>query len=168
MRSFPSRSTTRSSGSRPRRSRSGTAASATLTGWSRSGALSDSSSPEPVRTAARSWSRRSGPLRSPRRPGRGWSGAVSGSGAGTRHCDVLVAGGGPAGCVAALSLARAGTRVVIVAPVASPGWRVGESLAPAARPLLERLGCSTASPPTGTRPAAAGQQPLHHDCLLLY
>ncbi|MER5995972.1 FAD-binding protein [Streptomyces viridosporus] len=96
------------------------------------------------------------------------SGSGANSGAGTRHCDVLVAGGGPAGCVAALSLARAGTRVVIVAPVASPGWRVGESLAPAARPLLERLECSTASPPTGTRPAAAGQQPLHHDCLLLY
>ncbi|WP_159461044.1 NAD(P)/FAD-dependent oxidoreductase [Streptomyces viridosporus] len=68
------------------------------------------------------------------------SGSGANSGARTRHCDVLVAGGGPAGCVAALSLARAGTRVVIVAPVASPGWRVGESLAPTARPLLERLG----------------------------
>ncbi|MGW0788609.1 NAD(P)/FAD-dependent oxidoreductase [Streptomyces sp. NPDC002911] len=64
----------------------------------------------------------------------------SNSGVRMRHCDVLVAGGGPAGCVAALSLARAGARVVIVAPVASPGSRVGESLAPTARPLLERLG----------------------------
>jgi 2-polyprenyl-6-methoxyphenol hydroxylase-like FAD-dependent oxidoreductase len=42
--------------------------------------------------------------------------------------------------VAALSLARAGARVVIVAPAVSPGWPVGESLAPTARPLLERLG----------------------------
>ncbi|MET7900725.1 tryptophan 7-halogenase [Streptomyces sp. NPDC005355] len=57
-----------------------------------------------------------------------------------RHSDVLVAGAGPAGCAAALTLARAGARVVLVAPVASPGWQIGESLAPAARPLLERLG----------------------------
>lgn len=42
--------------------------------------------------------------------------------------------------MAALSLVRAGARVVIVAPVVSSGWKVGESLAPTARPLLERLG----------------------------
>ncbi|GAA2822847.1 tryptophan 7-halogenase [Kitasatospora sp. CM 4170] len=64
----------------------------------------------------------------------------SADGAWTRRCDVLVAGSGPAGCAAASALARAGAHVVLVAPDASPGWRVGESLAPTARPLLERLG----------------------------
>ncbi|MFD7248291.1 NAD(P)/FAD-dependent oxidoreductase [Streptomyces sp. NPDC059895] len=66
----------------------------------------------------------------------------------------MVAGGGPAGCVAALSLARAGARVVIVTPAVSAGWRVGESLAPPARPLLERLGVLD-------RVAADGHAPWH-------
>ncbi|MFD0267221.1 NAD(P)/FAD-dependent oxidoreductase [Streptomyces sp. NPDC127106] len=55
-------------------------------------------------------------------------------------CDVLVAGGGPAGCAAALALVRAGADVVLVAPAAPDRPRIGESLAPAAGPLLERLG----------------------------
>ncbi|WP_077800028.1 NAD(P)/FAD-dependent oxidoreductase [Streptomyces sp. JHA26] len=71
-----------------------------------------------------------------------------------RRCDVLVAGGGPAGCAAALSLARAGARVVIVAPAIEPAWKVGENLAPAARPLLERLGVLD-------RIAADGHAPSH-------
>ena len=54
--------------------------------------------------------------------------------------DVLIAGGGPAGCAAALTLVRAGAKVALVAPMGSSDWRVGESLAPTARPLLERLG----------------------------
>ncbi|MEV6205875.1 tryptophan 7-halogenase [Kitasatospora sp. NPDC051914] len=68
------------------------------------------------------------------------NGSSSIGGAGIRRCDVLVAGSGPAGCAAALALARAGAEVLLVAPEGSPGWRVGESLAPTARPLLERLG----------------------------
>ncbi|MFD7630758.1 NAD(P)/FAD-dependent oxidoreductase [Streptomyces sp. NPDC059851] len=51
-----------------------------------------------------------------------------------------MAGGGPAGAAAALTLAHSGAEVVLVHPDAPPGWRVGESLAPSARPLLERLG----------------------------
>ncbi|MFI6005777.1 NAD(P)/FAD-dependent oxidoreductase [Streptomyces sp. NPDC051366] len=54
--------------------------------------------------------------------------------------DVLVAGAGPAGAATALALARSGADVVLVHPGTVPGWRVGESLAPTARPLLERLG----------------------------
>ncbi|MFK0255021.1 NAD(P)/FAD-dependent oxidoreductase [Streptomyces sp. NPDC090445] len=55
-------------------------------------------------------------------------------------CDVLVAGAGPAGCAAALALAQAGADVVLTAPATTDRPRVGESLAPAAGPLLERLG----------------------------
>lgn len=68
------------------------------------------------------------------------SGSGSNGGARIPRFDVLVAGGGPAGCAAALTLVRAGAKVALLAPVGSSGWRVGESLAPAARPLLERLG----------------------------
>lgn len=60
--------------------------------------------------------------------------------AGIVHADVLIAGGGPAGCAAALSLrAHApGRSVVVVEP--GGGARVGESLPPAARRALGHLG----------------------------
>jgi flavin-dependent dehydrogenase len=55
--------------------------------------------------------------------------------------DALVAGGGPAGSAAALVLARAGRRVMLVESSADrEGLKVGESLPPAARPLLADLG----------------------------
>ena len=56
--------------------------------------------------------------------------------------DVLVAGGGPAGSVAALMLARAGREVLLVDASAADrhALKVGESLPPAARPLLADLG----------------------------
>lgn len=41
-----------------------------------------------------------------------------------RHCDVLVAGGGPAGLMAALSAARAGARVIFAEETAVPGGRL--------------------------------------------
>ena len=53
-------------------------------------------------------------------------------------CDVLVAGGGPAGSVAALVLARAGFSVVL-ADASTGVLRAGEALPPAARPLLRDL-----------------------------
>jgi flavin-dependent dehydrogenase len=56
-----------------------------------------------------------------------------------RELPVVVAGGGPAGTAAALALRRAGRRVVVLEG-GSGGFRVGESLPPAARPLLRDLG----------------------------
>jgi flavin-dependent dehydrogenase len=53
---------------------------------------------------------------------------------------VLVAGAGPGGSAAALTLAAAGADVVLVHQERRAAWHVGESLAPTARPLLARLG----------------------------
>lgn len=66
-------------------------------------------------------------------------------GAGDTVCDVVIAGGGPAGSATALTLLRQGASVVLTDPVvADPGlrpeWKLGENLASRARPLLERLG----------------------------
>jgi flavin-dependent dehydrogenase len=54
--------------------------------------------------------------------------------------DALVLGGGPAGCAAAIELAGAGLSVAIAARAGPAGERFGESLSPAAGPLLRRLG----------------------------
>lgn len=56
--------------------------------------------------------------------------------------DVLVAGGGPAGAAAALALGRhaPSLQVVVVQPEARGAAHVGETLHPAAWPLLQRLG----------------------------
>ncbi|MFF7352059.1 MULTISPECIES: NAD(P)/FAD-dependent oxidoreductase [Streptomyces] len=54
--------------------------------------------------------------------------------------DVLVAGGGPAGVAAALTLASRGADVVLVHSAPAAGRRVPESLSPLARPLLQGLG----------------------------
>ncbi|MFI9566690.1 NAD(P)/FAD-dependent oxidoreductase [Streptomyces rishiriensis] len=54
--------------------------------------------------------------------------------------DVLVAGGGPAGVAAALTLASRGADVVLVHSAPEAGRRVLESLSPLAQPLLRGLG----------------------------
>jgi flavin-dependent dehydrogenase len=55
-------------------------------------------------------------------------------------CDVLVIGGGPAGCTVAPLLAEKGYKVVLLEKAHHPRFHIGESLLPANLPLFERLG----------------------------
>ena len=57
-----------------------------------------------------------------------------------RPIEFLIVGGGPAGSAAAITLAAAGREVVVVERTDYSGPRVGETLPPAANPLLARLG----------------------------
>lgn len=60
------------------------------------------------------------------------------------HCDVAVVGGGPAGCSAAISLARRGLRVVLFEARHYPHDKMcGEFLSPECGGLLEELGVSS-------------------------
>jgi flavin-dependent dehydrogenase len=56
------------------------------------------------------------------------------------QCDVLVIGAGPAGCAAAISLARLGCHVRVLERGRHPRFHIGESLLPMSMPLLEELG----------------------------
>ncbi|MBI3912809.1 MAG: NAD(P)/FAD-dependent oxidoreductase [Chloroflexi bacterium] len=55
-------------------------------------------------------------------------------------CDVIVLGGGPAGCATAIALAREKFRVALIEKTRYDAPRIGETLAPAARVPLARLG----------------------------
>jgi flavin-dependent dehydrogenase len=55
-------------------------------------------------------------------------------------CDVAIVGGGPAASAAGLMLARAGVSCIVIDRGDDRGDKPGESLAPGARPLLQRLG----------------------------
>ncbi len=54
--------------------------------------------------------------------------------------DVLVLGGGPAGCAAAIELARGGLSTLVVERSDYSGARVGDTLHPDVAPWLDRLG----------------------------
>ena len=59
---------------------------------------------------------------------------------GSDSCDVLVAGGGPAGSTIAALLAERGFDVVLLEKDEHPRFHIGESLLPFNLPLFERLG----------------------------
>jgi flavin-dependent dehydrogenase len=64
----------------------------------------------------------------------------------------VVAGGGPAGAAAALALVRGGRRVLLVDDRPRAEFRIGEALAPAAKPLLRDLGVLARVLPDGHLP----------------
>lgn len=60
--------------------------------------------------------------------------------ASAHDCDVLIAGGGPAGSTLAALLARAGLKTVLVESTHFPRHHIGESLVPAVMPVLKESG----------------------------
>ncbi len=57
---------------------------------------------------------------------------------------MAIAGGGPAGAVAALVLARRGVQATVLEAGAAPALKVGETLPPSLAPLLDELGLAGA------------------------
>ncbi len=54
--------------------------------------------------------------------------------------DILVVGGGPGGCAAAIMLARMGRRVLLLEKDRHPRFHIGESLLPMSMPIFDALG----------------------------
>ncbi|WP_280285068.1 tryptophan 7-halogenase [Pseudomonas sp. BN415] len=73
-----------------------------------------------------------------------------------RTLDVVIAGGGPAACAAALTLRRyTGLSVMLLEQSDYDSDKVGETLSPGALPLLEYLGVAEAFRAAGFRPSYA-------------
>lgn len=70
----------------------------------------------------------------------------------TEPYDVVVLGGGPAGCAAATLLARRAHRVCLVRPSSPPAGALAESIPPSARRVLEELGALEAVEAAGFHP----------------
>jgi flavin-dependent dehydrogenase len=69
-----------------------------------------------------------------------------------RACDVVIAGGGPAGSTTALRLARAGFHVVVLDAARFPRFKpCGEFMSPECLPLLRELGALEAVRELGAR-----------------
>jgi flavin-dependent dehydrogenase len=72
-----------------------------------------------------------------------------------RECDIVVVGGGPAGCTAATLLARKGWSVTLLEKDRYPRFHIGESLLPMNLPILQRLGVLDDVAGIGVRKAGA-------------
>lgn len=70
-------------------------------------------------------------------------------------CDVVVVGGGPAGCTTATLLAQRGWSVTLFEKARHPRFHIGESLLPMNLPIFERLGILDAVERIGVRKMAA-------------
>jgi flavin-dependent dehydrogenase len=70
-------------------------------------------------------------------------------------CDIVVVGGGPAGCTAATLLARHGWSVVLFEKGQHPRFHIGESLLPMNLPIFERLRVLESVERIGVRKAGA-------------
>lgn len=83
--------------------------------------------------------------------------------------DVGVVGGGPAGAAVALALRRLGYSTAVIERSDYRDVRIGETLPPAVKPLLSRLGVwdqfvsQEHSPAFGIRSAWGGDRPYEHD-----
>ena len=90
--------------------------------------------------------------------------SVTGSGAISRECDVLVIGGGPAGATAGALLAQLGHKVVLLEKEHHPRFHIGESLLPANLPLFEKLGVADQVRAIGMEKWGAEFVSPWHDC----
>jgi flavin-dependent dehydrogenase len=85
-----------------------------------------------------------------------------------QRCDVLVIGGGPAGCTIAPLLAEKGYAVTLLEKAHHPRFHIGESLLPANLPLFEKLGVAEQVSAIGMKKYGAEFNSPWHDCSQAY